>query len=144
MSLRAVVVFILSIAIIRLGHKRFMGKNTTLDVMLGIVFGSIVSRAITGNAPFFPTLAASLTLVLMHWVLSFAAFHSDWLGNAVKGKVSMLVKDGEIQWPQMKKSHITEDDLKEAMRSQGKEPDVGQVRAAYLERNGSISLMMNN
>jgi uncharacterized membrane protein YcaP (DUF421 family) len=67
MSLRALVVFILATLMIRIGDKRFMGKSTALDVMLGIVFGSVVSRAITGNAPFFPTLAAGFVLVLAHW-----------------------------------------------------------------------------
>lgn len=56
MSVRAVLVFMAAISMIRLGNKRFMGKSTTLDSMLGIVFGSVVSRAITGNAAFFPTL----------------------------------------------------------------------------------------
>ena len=66
MGLRAVVVFVLSIGMLKVGDKRFMGKSTALDVFLGIVFGSTVSRAITGNAPFGPTLAAGLVLVLIH------------------------------------------------------------------------------
>jgi uncharacterized membrane protein YcaP (DUF421 family) len=143
MSLRAVIVFILAIMMLRIGHKRFMGRNTALDVMLGIVFGSLVSRAITGNAPFFPALAASLTLVLMHWILSFIAFHWSPFGNAVKGKKNLLIKDGEIQWEEMKSSHITEDDLSEALRNKGEEPDFKQVKSAHLERNGDISLIMN-
>ncbi|MDQ4120473.1 MAG: DUF421 domain-containing protein [Acidobacteriota bacterium] len=144
MSLRAVIVFILSIIMLRIGHKRFMGRNTALDVMLGIVFGSMVSRAITGNAPFFPALAASLTLVLMHWIFSFIAFHWSSFGSAVKGKKNLLIKDGEIQWKEMKKTHITEDDLSEALRSKGEEPDFKKVKSAHLERNGDISLIMND
>jgi uncharacterized membrane protein YcaP (DUF421 family) len=144
MSLRAVVVFILSVIMIRIGHKRFMGKNTALDVMLGIIFGSVVSRAITGNAPFFPTLAASLTLVLMHWLFSFIAFHWSWFGDVAKGKIGLLVKEGEIQWDEMKSSHITEDDLCEAMRNQGEEPDIRRIKSAHLERNGDISVIMND
>ena len=136
--------FILSIVMLRIGHKRFMGKNTPLDVLLGIVFGSMASRAITGNAPFVPTLAASLTLVLIHWLLSFIAFHWSSFGNAVKGKKNLLIKDDEILWEEMKKGHITEDDLSEALRNKGEEPDFKQVKSAHLERNGDISLIMNS
>lgn len=143
MSLRAVIVFIVSIAMLRIGHKRFMGRNTAFDVMLGIVFGSIVSRAITGNAPFFPALAAGLTLVLMHWILSFIAFHWGAFGDAVKGKKNLLIKDGEIQWEEMKSSHITEDDLSEALRNKGEEVDFKKVKSAHLERNGDVSIIMN-
>jgi uncharacterized membrane protein YcaP (DUF421 family) len=142
MSLRAVIVFIAAIVMLRIGDKRFMGKSTALDVMLGIVFGSTVSRAITGNAPFFPTLAAALVLVLMHWVLASVAFRSHGFGAAVKGRERELVRDAEIQWEEMRKAHVTEDDLKEALRNEGKEPDLGRVKAAHLERNGDISVII--
>jgi uncharacterized membrane protein YcaP (DUF421 family) len=141
MSLRAVIVFFVAIIMLRIGNKRFMGKNTALDVMLGIVFGSTVSRAITGNAPFFPTLAASLVLILLHWTLAAIAFRSKGIGHVVKGRDRLLVRDGEIQWDEMRKGHITEDDLKEAMRNQGKPPEIKEVKAAHLERNGDISII---
>jgi hypothetical protein len=38
------------------GKKRFMGEATAFDMMLGVMVGSIVSRAITGNAPLGPAL----------------------------------------------------------------------------------------
>ncbi|HEV2801658.1 MAG TPA: YetF domain-containing protein [Pyrinomonadaceae bacterium] len=142
MSLRAAIVFILAIAMIRIGNKRFMGKNSALDVMLGIVFGSMVSRAITGNAPFTPTLVASFVLVLLHWVSSAIAFRSQWFGTLVKGRDSVLVRDGEIQWDAMRKAHLTEHDLQESLRNEGHQPDVRQVQAAHLERNGDISVIM--
>lgn len=141
MSLRAVVVFLIAIILLRIGNKRFMGKNTALDVMLGIVFGSTVSRAITGNAPFFPTLAASLALVLIHWILAAIAFHSNGFGRMIKGQDRVLVRDGEIQWNEMRKGHVTEEDLKEAMRNQGKPPEIKELKAAHLERNGDISII---
>ena len=141
MSLRAVVVFAAAIVMLRVGDKRFMGKSTALDVMLGIVFGSTVSRAITGNAPFFPALAAGLVLVLLHWALAALALRSQGFGRVVKGHERLLVRDGEIQWGAMKKAHITEHDLKEALRNNGKSPEVSQVQAAHLERNGDISVL---
>ncbi|HSH81913.1 MAG TPA: YetF domain-containing protein [Herpetosiphonaceae bacterium] len=142
MSLRAVIVFVAAIAMIRLGDKRFMGRSTAFDVILGIIFGSVVSRAITGNAPFFPTLAASLILVLLHWVLSAIAFRSPRFGTWVKGHDRQIIMDGELQWEAMRQSHITEHDLYEAMRSSGYTPDVGAVQAAHLERNGEISIIL--
>ncbi len=142
MSLRALIVFVVAIAMIRLGNKRFMGRSTALDVMLAIVFGSIVSRAITGNAPFFPALAASLTLVLAHWLLSALAFRSHRFGTMVKGHARTLIRDGEIQWDAMKHSHITEPDLREALRTNGKSSDLQEVNSAHLERNGDISIIL--
>jgi uncharacterized membrane protein YcaP (DUF421 family) len=142
MALRAAVVFVLSIVMLKVGDKRFMGKSTALDVFLGIVFGSTVSRAITGNAPFVPTLAAGFVLVLLHWLFAAVAFRSHAFGKLVKGRNRLLVKDGEIQWDAMRKSHVTTHDLNEALRSNGEDPDVTRVKEAHIERNGDISVLM--
>lgn len=141
MSLRAIVVFIAAIIMLKIGDKRFMGKSTAFDAMLGIVFGSVVSRAITGNAPFLPTLAASLVLVLLHWILAAIAFRSPSFGTLVKGRERLLVRDGQMQEDAMKKAHITEHDLKEALRNHGNAPDVSGIESAHLERNGDISII---
>ena len=142
MSLRAAVVFVLSIVMLKVGDKRFMGKSTALDVFLGIVFGSTVSRAITGNAPFGPTLAAGFVLVLLHWLFAAVAFRSHAFGKLVKGQNRLLVKDGEIEWDAMRKSHVTTHDLNEALRSNGENPDVSRIKEAHIERNGDISILM--
>lgn len=141
MALRAFIVFVLAVAMIRLGDKRFMGKSTALDVMLGIAFGSLMSRAITGNSAFVPTLVAGLTLVLVHWVFATITFHSHVFGNAVKGHHQVLVKGGVLQDEAMRGSHITKHDLEEALRSHGKPSDLSLIKDAHLERDGSISII---
>src|SRR5436309_1023553 len=47
---RAIVVFLAGLAIMRVGNRRFLGKATPFDVMLGFVLGSVLSRAISGTA----------------------------------------------------------------------------------------------
>jgi uncharacterized membrane protein YcaP (DUF421 family) len=101
-----------------------------------------VSRAITGNAPSFPALAAGLVLVLLHWLFAAIAFRSHGFGTLVKGRERLLVRDGEVLWDEMRKSHVTAHDLGEALRQGGKKPDVSRIREAHLERNGDISLVM--
>src|SRR5258705_4546048 len=47
---RAVVVYLVGLAIIRIGKSRSIGRITPLDVILGFVLGSLLSRRITGHA----------------------------------------------------------------------------------------------
>ncbi|MDX1656480.1 MAG: DUF421 domain-containing protein, partial [Candidatus Competibacteraceae bacterium] len=98
MALRAVVVYAVALVVVRLGKKRFLGKNTAFDFILGIMLGSVLSRAITGNSPFFPTLAASVVMVSLHWLFAVLAYHWDLFGIFVKGRPRVLIRDGEIQW----------------------------------------------
>src|ERR671929_1749514 len=90
MALRAVVVYVVTVLVVRLGKKRFMGRATAFDVILGIMLGSIVSRAVTGNAPLFPALVASAALVLMHWLFSAIAMRWHGFGDAIKGRPTVL------------------------------------------------------
>src|SRR5690348_8778006 len=58
MALRTIVVFAFTLAIVRLGSKRFLGEASPFDFIVGIMLGSVMSRAINGSAPFFPTLVS--------------------------------------------------------------------------------------
>ena len=140
-SLRAFIIFLLAVLLIRIGDKRFMGKHTALDVMLGIVYGSVASRAINGSAQFFPTVAGCLVVVFVHWTFAAIAFRSHSFGDILKGSVTVLAKDGSLDEEGMQHGHITIHDLEEAMRQHGHEARLEDLEAAYLERNGSISVI---
>lgn len=55
-TLRAIIICIFALAIVGLGSKRLLGQGTVFDVIVAIMLGSIMSGAITGSTPFFPTL----------------------------------------------------------------------------------------
>jgi uncharacterized membrane protein YcaP (DUF421 family) len=140
MALRAVVVYAVTVVVVRLGKKRFMGQATAFDVILGIMLGSTASRAITGTAPFLPALAAAAVLVAMHWLLSGLALRWPGFGTAFKGHDRLLVRDGRIDWATMRRSHMSEHDLWEDLRTKGIS-QLEQVAEARLERSGELSVV---
>ncbi len=141
MGLRAFIVYIIGILLVKLGEKRFIGKNTAFDMILGFILGSVLSRAITGNAPFFQTIGAGVILVGIHSLFAIASYYSDWIGSFTKGNAKILIKDGEIQWDNMRKSHISKKDLEMALYTNGKVIDFSQVKVARFERSGDISVI---
>jgi uncharacterized membrane protein YcaP (DUF421 family) len=141
MSLRAVIVFLLALLLIRLGDRRFLGRQTGFDWVLGIVFGSVLSRAINGSAPFFASLGVAALLMALHWLLAALAVRSRAVSDAIKGRPSKLVQDGEVQWREMRRNHLTEDDLLEDLRYEAHLDSPAKVRVAHLECNGKISVI---
>lgn len=141
MTLRTIVVYVLSLVVIQLGSKRFLSRASAFDVIVGIMLGSIMSRAINGSAPFFPSLASGAVLVGMHWLLAVLAYHTDWVGPLVKGSRVLLIENGEIQAKGMRRAGLSKHDLRQALRIQNEDPDPAKVRLAYLERNGNISVI---
>ena len=142
MTLRALIVYPLGIVMTHVGDKRFLGGIAALDFLLGIIIGSILSRAISGSAPFLPSICASFALVLAH--RGFAALGFRWKGFSkfVKGSSRQLVRDGEILWTEMRRSSISEEDLREAARLDGRTSSIDDVLEAFLERNGHISVIL--
>ncbi len=141
MILRALIVYLVALALVRLGATRFLGKNTAFDIILGIILGSVISRGINGSAPFFSTLAASVALVGIHWVFAVLAFRSHRFGRLVKGSNHELYKSELLLWEQMRRHHITEHDLMEAVRLQAKQDSLDGIAAIRLERSGNISVI---
>ena len=77
---------------------RVFGKWSALDIIVSIMVGSNLSRALTGSAPLVGTLAATTLLMALHWVLA---------QLAARDRSTML-------W-----DSISEHDLQEALREHG-------------------------
>jgi uncharacterized membrane protein YcaP (DUF421 family) len=137
---RAAIVFLIGLAIVRLGKSRLIARVTALDVILGFILGSLLSRGITGHASISGTAVASATLVFIHWVLTFVACRWHRLGTIIKGHSFALVKDGNVDERAMLHSHISPHDLEEAVRLKGLE-SIHEVHLACKERNGEISVI---
>lgn len=141
MSLRAVVVFPFLLLLVRLGDKRLLGEISAFDFVLAIVIGSVASRAISGNAAFWPSLAAAVVLMGLHRVAGILAFHNDTFAGWVKGRPRILARDGSLDLDEMRKAAVGEHDIESALRRRGDGVDLDRVALVCLERNGEISVV---
>jgi uncharacterized membrane protein YcaP (DUF421 family) len=107
--------------------------------VVGVVLGSVLSRAVNGSAPLFPTMSGVVVLLLLHWLLAFASSRSHVLSVLLKGNARPLIRDGQILWEEMLRNHISTGDLIEMLRLRGRLADPKEVEMACLERNGEIS-----
>ena len=140
-ALRTVLVYVSALALVRLGSKRFLSQATAFDVIVAIMLGSVMSRALDGSSPFLPTLLVAGVLVGTHWLFATLAYHTTWFGNLVKGERVLLIQNGEVQRDGVRRGGITQDDLTQALRMQTGHTDPAKVEVAYLERNGQISVI---
>src|ERR1700759_2233854 len=90
MVCRAIVAFIITLALIRIAGVRTFGKRSAFDNVIIIMLGSIFSRVVVGARPFIPTTLASLAFVLVHKFLGWLSYKSDIIGRLVKGERTSL------------------------------------------------------
>lgn len=141
---RTLVIYMVGIALVRIGNKRFVGKLTAFDFILAIIIGSLLSRAITRADLFLKVIPASLLLILLHWLFSSLAAKFTRFGDLIKGTEKIVVEDGQIKWKALKSSHLSEQDLLQSLRLNTNDGDITKVKIARLERNGEISFVLKN
>lgn len=141
MGARAVLTYFITMIIIRLGKKRLFGKSAAMDVVLGVILGSVMSRAINGSSTLLPAAVATLVLVFLHALSAKLALLSPALGVLLKGRPHLLVKDGTPLKDSLHRSDISEHDLEEALRMKGQRPDLAKIEEAHMERNGNVSII---
>jgi uncharacterized membrane protein YcaP (DUF421 family) len=141
MAVRGIVVFIVALATVRVANKRFLSKMTAFDAILAFVMASMLSRAINGSAPFFPTLGTGFILVGVHALLAQLSFRSEWFGTWVKGNAETIVTEGRLDRKTMARAKISEKDLLEEARLNGQVMNVENIQLATLERNGEVSIV---
>ena len=140
-ALRTMVVYIVSLVLVRVASRRFLSQATAFDVLVGIMLGSILSRTINGSALFIPTMVAGAVLVGLHWLFAFIAVHTSVFGPIVKGEPVLLIKNGELKREAMQRADVTERDLNQALRLQAHTTDPRKIRRAYMERSGLIRVV---
>lgn len=140
MAVRAIFVLIYGLLLLRIAGRRIFQRATIFDTILAVLIGATLSRAITGNSPFIETLVATSALVLVYWILVYATYFSTWFGLLLKGRATQLVAHGHINRRAMRRYGLTERDLHEVMREKGID-NIELVKAAYMERNGHVSIV---
>src|SRR5258706_15329733 len=116
MSVRAFMMFFITLALIRLGGLRIFGKKTAFDNVLVIMLGAVLARGVVGASPFFSTVAASAVMVIIHKILALLAMKYTWVGKIVKGIHRSLYKNGKMNLKNMRIATISKDDLMEGVR----------------------------
>ena len=143
MGCRAVVLFFITLAIIRLAGMRTFGKKSAFDDIMVIMLGAVLSRAITGASAFFPTVTAGVVLALVHKLVAWATIHSNAISKFLKGEKELLFTNGKWIEESLQRCTISKEDVMEEIRFTLNETTLNSVQEIYMETSGKISLIKN-
>jgi uncharacterized membrane protein YcaP (DUF421 family) len=138
---RTIIIYLIALVIIRVGKRRFMGNYSSFDILLGFILGSIMARGITGGMSFPDMVLVVAVLMALHWVIATVSFYWKGFNEVLENEPRKLVIDGELQEDAMRASKIRENDLRQAMREKGKVESEKEVKSAYLENDGTITVI---
>ena len=139
-AVRTVIIYAYTLVLIRWIGSRSIAQLSLVEFLLVIALGSAV-----GDAMFYPEvplvhcMVVITVVVLLDKALSFVVSRNSKLEDIIEGKSVEIVRDGVISCQALEGLNYGHDELFEQLRLREVE-HLGQVRAAYLETNGSLSV----
>ncbi len=141
MIARGVVVFTLTLLMLRISGRRSLGQHSSFDACITVLLGAVLSRGVVGASPFWPTIATGVALVLLHRAIAMLSVRLPRFDVLVNGRPRTLLSDGRVSEAALRKGLVSAADLLQALREHSVPEDLTLARQIILERNGVISVL---
>lgn len=139
--LRAVVIYVVVMVLVRMSGKRAVGQFTPFDLVVVILLGNAVQNGINGgDNSLTGAVIMATTLIGLNYLVAMLTSRFRFIEKIVEGQRVLLARDGEILEPVLRRELISQHDFEEALRMNNVEA-VEDVKAAMLETNGHISVV---
>ena len=139
-AFRTVVIYAYTLVLIRWIGSRSIAQLSLVEFLLVIALGSAVGDAMFyPDVPLLHCLVVITIVVLLDKALSYIVARKPRLEDFIEGKSVEVVRQGIINCDALERQNLGHDELFEQLRLKEIE-QLGQVRAAFLETNGLISV----
>lgn len=139
--LRALVVYVLVMLLMRASGKRAVGQFTPFDMVLLILLGNSVQNGINGGDNSLTGAAImATTLIAVNYLVALATTRSRVAERLLEGEPVVLARDGRVFDRVLRRELINKRDFHEAMRMNDVD-DVDEIALALLETNGHITIL---
>jgi len=138
---RAIFLYILVLAVMRLMGKREIGQLQPFEFAISIMIADLatIPMAETG-VPITNGIIPMLGLLVMHLIISMVNIKSTKAREIICGKPSILIFRGKINQKTLKKERFTINELEERLRDNNIF-NIGDVEYAILETSGQVTVI---
>jgi uncharacterized membrane protein YcaP (DUF421 family) len=139
--IRAAIIFFFVYALTRLLGRRELNSLEPFDLILLVVTGDLVQQGVTQNDESLTgALLAISTIGLLTVALSYLSFRFKRLRPILNGEPIVLIEDGELIEPNLRRQRLTRQEIGAEARLEGISA-IEDVRWAILETDGRISFV---
>jgi uncharacterized membrane protein YcaP (DUF421 family) len=142
MCVRAGAGFVIAVILVRIAGRRSFGMRSPFDVVISLLLGAVLSRAVVGASPFWPTVAASTVLALLHRLFGLLGTMSHRIGRVIKGESIVVFANGTVDPVHLRRALISVEDLTEAVRVNLNQNSFDGIEQIRVERNGEVGIVV--
>ncbi|RZK41048.1 MAG: DUF421 domain-containing protein [Pedobacter sp.] len=125
---------------IRISGKRTLAKLTAFDFVVTITLGSILSSMILKKTTLAEGAVALVIIILLQYIIAFAAKKSSKIETLVNSKPTLLFYDGAFLEGPMEEEVITKEEIYAAVR-EFRIYSLDDVKAVVMEINGELTVV---
>lgn len=138
---RGTAIFWFLFLIFRFVIHRDVGAVGVADLLVLVIIADAAQNAMAGEyTSVTDGMILISTIVFWNFLLDWLSFRFPSFGRFARSPPLRLIRNGRMLKRNMSRELMSEDELMSKIREQGVE-DVGQVKDAYMESNGSISVI---
>jgi uncharacterized membrane protein YcaP (DUF421 family) len=140
--LRAVIVYVFLLIIIRLSGKKNLSESTTFDFVLLLIISEVTQQALVGeDFSLTASFIAICTLVGLDVLFMFIKLKWKPFENIAEGAPLLIVNKGIPLKTRMKLAQVEEEDVLESARINHGIYSMENIEYAVLEKDGTISII---
>lgn len=138
---RAVIIYLLVLFLYRIMGKRQLGEMQPFELVLTLIIADLATIPMAEvSVPVLHGIVPVLTLVVLHFILTFLSSVSNKFASFLSGKPVIVINPDGIDAKALKNLNISVDDVFEAIRGCGFF-SVEQIQYAIMETNGKMSVL---
>lgn len=138
---RSVILYLIIVFGIRLLGKHQVSELEPAEFVLALIIADVASVPMQDyGIPLLMGIIPIITLLCLSMFLSVLTLKSLKLRALLTGVPSILIKDGQVDQRELRRTRMTMDEVLEELRLQGY-TDLASVRYAVLETNGQLSIL---
>ena len=142
--LRGIIVYITVIVSVRLMGKRQIGELQPTELVTTFLLSEIASMPLQNKDISLATCVVLIFMIVgLEIIFSVLAVKSRLFRVLTQGSSALIIKDGKLLQNKLSQIRYSIDDLLESLRLKDVF-DISEVKYAYVETNGSLSVMLKD
>lgn len=141
MFIRGTVMYWFIFIMLRLAGRRDFGSVGVADLLVFMLIADAAGNAMTGESTSLPS-GMVIVATMLFWtvLIDRVAYFFPAVEKWLEPKKILLIRNGVIQHRGLRHEYITRTELMSELRAHGLD-DVRQVRRAYIESDGKITIL---
>ena len=137
---KTVLLYFFIIIVYRIMGKKEVGQLSIIDLIVSILIAELAAISIENyDSSILTSIIPILCLVVIEILFSYIGIKSSKIKKLMDGSPVVIIKNGKLNFEEMKKLRYSLDDLISQLREQGIK-SIEEVNYAVLENNGKLSI----